>query len=313
MVDVSGGGSLAIGLETTHGTYLAPTIFVPITSESLAENRSDPMRKPILGRAVNSGKVEGREHVEGEITMELLPTLLPYFLVASRFGESITKSAATPFLYTAKDEAAVSVKAAKRSLTIGVDRAGVGFTYIGCQVTSFRFFFEDGIAMVAMNIIGREQTETFIPIPVVAPTQTPFAADEVGIEIAATSRVDLDSFEMTFEENGEPMFNLSGNTGADYVKFGEHNVEASFEVDFESKADYALWVARTTQAVKMTLTKSTEVVTAEIFGGLYDSFEVNLSDIGDQVRASATIMGAYNLASSGTSEITVTSVVDVDL
>ena len=313
MVDVAGAGSLAINLETTQGTYIAPTVFVSIVSESLAENRNDPMRRPIIGRAVNSGKVEGREHVEGEIVMELLPALFPYFLAASRFGESIIKSSSSPYSYTAKDEAAVNVTKANRSLTIGVNRAGVAFAYIGCQVTSFRFFFEDGIAMVAMQIIGREQTEDFSVLAVTAPTQTPFAADEVAIAIAAAARVDIDSFEMTFDDSGEARFNLSGKSGADYIKYGEHKAEASFEVDFESKADYAFWVARTAQAVKMTLTKGAEVVTTEIYGGLYDSFEVNLGDIGGQVRASANIMGSYVLTKTGASEIVVTTTADVSI
>ena len=307
MVDVAGGGSVAVNLETTQGTYVAPTIFAPITSESLSENRNDPKRMPILGRAVSSGRVKGREHVEGEIVMELLPDIFVYFLVASRWGNNISKAGSAPTVYTANDDAAVNVKAANRSLTIGINRAGIGFAYLGCQVTSFRFFFEDGIAMVAMNIIGRQETSSFSALAVTAPTQTPFAADEVAISIAGTARVDLDSFEMSFDDNGEAKFNISGNEAADYIKFGEHIAQASFEVDFESKADYGIWVARTVQKVKMVLTKGAEIVDVEIHGGFYDQFQVNLGDIGSQVRASATIEGAYLLTSTAASEIIVTS------
>ena len=310
MVDVAGGGTLQIAFETTHGTYIAPTLTVPIESETLAEMRNDPDRKPILGRAVRQGSVQGRHHVEGEIVMEALPTAMTYFLACSRWGNNIVKSGAGPFVYTANDDAAAHVKANDKSLTIAVDRAGIGFAYTGCQVVTSRFFFEDGIFKVAYQIIGRAQTEDYTPGAGTDPTETPFAADEVAITIAAAARVDVDSFEMEFDDAGEARFNLDGLPGASYVKFGEFTGKASFEVDFESKADYAIWVARTVQEVKLVMTK-TDTVDIEIHGGLYDSFEVGLAGIGDQVRASAEIGAAYVAGDTAAAEVVITHAVDI--
>jgi hypothetical protein len=310
MPDVAGGGTLQIAFESTTGTYTAPTLTVPIENETLAEMRDDPDRKPILGRAVRQGKVKGRGHVEGEIVMEALPTAMTYFLACSRWGNNIAKSGAGPYVYTATDDAAAHVKADDKSLTIAVDRAGIGFAYLGCQVVSSRFFFEDGIFKVAYQVIGREQSEDYTPGAGTDPTETPFAADEVAITIAAAARVDLDSFEMEFDDSGEAKFNLDGQEGASYIKFGEFTGKASFEVDFESKADYAIWVARTVQEVKLVMTK-TDIVDIEIHGGLYDSFEVGLSGIGDQVRASAEIGAAYVSGDSAAATIILTHAVDI--
>ncbi len=312
MPDVAGGGHVGVALEATTGTYEAPDVYAPIESESLSENRNDQKRNPIIGRAVNSGLVEGRAHVEGEIVMEFLPEIFVYFLTASRFGNNIAKTGVGPYVYTANDDAAAHVKTNARSLTIVMDKAGVGFAYLGCQVTSFRFFFEEGIPKVAMNVIGREQSEDYTPGSVTAPTETPFGADEVAITVAAGARTDIDSFEINLDDEGEAKFNLSGASGADYVKFGEHTGQATFEVDFESKADYAIWVARTVQEVKMTLTKgANQIAVVELHGALYDSFEVNLEGLGDQVRAAAQLDASYVTADTAATEIVITTNTDL--
>lgn len=311
MPDVAGGGHVMVSLESTHGTYEAPTITVPIESETLTEMRNDPTRNPILGRAVNHGKVKGREHVEGEIVMEALPLQMVYFMAVSRWNQA--KTGAGPYVYTFEDSAAAHIKGNDRSLSIGVARAGIGFAYLGCQVVGMRHFFEDGIFKVAYQIIGREQTNDFAALGTPAtPSETPFAADEVAITLAAASRVDIDSMEMSFDDGGEARFNLDGNEAASYVLFGEHDGRASFEVDFESKADYDIWAARTAQEAIMTLTKgANQIVNLEIHGGLYDSFEVALGGIGDQVRASAEIMASYDETATQASTIIITTNTDV--
>lgn len=311
MVDVAGGGHVGVAIETTHGTYAAPAVFAPITTESLAENRNDPTRKAILGQAVTLGKVKGREWVEGEITMEALPLPMVYFMAASRW--SIVKAGAGPYTYTATDSALAHQRATdNRSLTIVVERAGIGFAYLGCQVASQRHFVEDGIPMVTYSIIGREQTEDYTPGAVTIPTETPFGADEIALTIATLARCDIDSLEFNFDDNGEARFNLCGNEGADYVKFGEFNGSATFEADFESKADYALWVARTSQELKAVWTKSAnQALDIEIHGGLYDTYEVGLGAMGDQVRASAELMAVYASGDTAAAQIEITTNTDV--
>jgi hypothetical protein len=310
MPDVAGGGHVGLALETTHGTYIAPAVFAPITGETLGERRSDPLRKPILGQAVTLGKIGGREHVDGEIIMEALPTTMAYFLAASRWA--ITKAGAGPFTFTASDGADAHVKGDDRSLTIVTDRAGVGFAYLGCQVGSVRLFVDDGIPMVAYGIVGREQTEDYTPGAVTMPTEVPFGADDVALTVAASARVDIDSLEINLNDNAEPRFNLSGAEAADYVKFGEFEGSASFEIDFESKADYAIWVARTAQELKVVWTLSADqVIDFELHGALYDTFEVPLSAIGDQVRAAATMIAAYTVADTSAATIELTTVADI--
>ena len=314
MVDVAGGGHVGIALETTNGTYTAPTNFVAAISETLSATRNDPKRMPILGRAVTTGKVQGRQHVEGEIVTELMPESMAFFLTWSRFGANIAQAGVGPYTYDAVDDKVVHLKTTKRSLTIVTDRAGVGFAYLGCQVTAMRLTFEDGIPQMTYTIIGLEETDEYTPGAITEPTEVPFAADEAVVSIAASARVDLDSLEINIDDSGEARFNLSGQEAADYVKFGEHLSTASFEIDFESKADYAIWAAQTVQPLLVVITKGTDqIVSFELNGALYDTFEVGLSGLGDQVRASAEMMAAYDVTDTAAVTIALTTLEDLAL
>ena len=309
MVDVAGGGHVGLGIETTHGTIITPAVFAPVTAESLAEKINNVTRKPILGQPVTLGKVSGRSHVEGDITIEMLPLTMVYFLAASRWA--ITKSGIGPYLYVATDGSSAHVKGNNRSLTISIDRAGIGFAYLGCQVVGMKIFLEDGVPMVTYSIIGREEVN-YSPGAITIPTEVPFSADDIALTVAGSARTDIDTLEIDLDDNGEPRFNLSGSVKADYVKFGEFNGSASFEVDFESKADYSIWTALTVQELKAVWTIDADsIVDIELHGGLYDTYEVGLGAMGDQVRASAEIMAAYVAGDSAAVKIEITASVDV--
>lgn len=319
MVDVAGGGHVGIGLETTHGIFAAPTLFGPIVSESLQEIRTDSYRVPIIGRAVASGKTPGRHHVAGDITMEALPESMAYFLIASRWGSNVQKTGVGPFVYSATNSNVVHLKANSRSLSLSVDRAGVDFAYLGCQVVQATISFGDGgVPQVTYSIIGRKQTDDYTigTPPLSDPTELPFSVDECDLTIAGSSRGDIDaeSVEFVLNDNGEPRFNLTGQDAADYVKFGEFVGEANYEIDFESKADYAIWRARTAQELILHCEKSAnQMLDLEYHGAMYDTFEVALTAIGDQVRASAASRAVHNVSAGFAATLAITTQEDIAL
>jgi hypothetical protein len=316
-IEIAGAGHIGLALEATYGTYVAPTKYVPFTAESLVQPRTDPWRSPIIGQNMTMGKVKGRKHVEGAITMELLPEVFVYFLIASRWGDNIQKSGVGPYVYTATNGKAARLDTQTlRSLSLSVKRGGLGFAYVGCQVGGLRFFFEDGIPYVEAEVRGVQQTENYAsPGTPTVPAETPFAADECTVSIAASARTDLDSLEINFNDNPEVRQNLSGQEASDYVKWGEHVGEASFESDFTSKADYAIWEARTVQELILDCNKSAnQIVNVELHGGLYDAYEVSgAGALGDLIRASASIRSVYNVAASAGATITVTTTENVTL
>ena len=162
--------------------------------------------------------------------------------------------------------------------------------------------------------MGLEETTDYTPTSPTDPTEVPFGADETTVKVAASQRVDLDSLEITFDDNGEIKYNLSGQEAADYVKYGEFIGDASFEIDFESKADYALWKARTVQELIMNCTvDADQILDVEMHGGIYDTFEVGLTGLGDQVRASAGLRAVYATADTAAAQIELTTAVQVTI
>ena len=317
MVDVAGGGHVGLAIEAVNGTYQAPVKFAAILSESLQEVRTDSFRSPILGRAVASGKTPGRQHIAGDITMEALPEVMAYFLIASRMGENVVKGGAAPFTYTAMNDSVVHLKTNFRSLSLVVDRAGIGFAYLGCQVVQTTINFGDGgVPMVTYSIVGQRQSEDYTPGVVTFPTELPFSVDECTLTIATIARgdVDAESVEFVLNDNGEPKFNLTGQDRADYVKYGEFIGEASYEVDFENKADYAIWVARTAQELILDFNKdANQMVNLEFHGAMYDTFEVGLSALGDQVRGSASLRAIHDVTAGFATTMVITTNEDVTI
>jgi hypothetical protein len=251
--------------------------------------------------------------------MEALPEVMAYFLIASRWGSNVIKTGVGPFVYTATNSDVVHLKANKRSLTISIDRAGVDFAYLGCQVVQTTIGFGDGgVPQVTYSIIGRKQTDDYvIGVPVLSdPTELPFSVDECDLTIAASPRgdVDAESVEFVLNDNGEPRFNLTGQDAADYVKFGEFIGEANYEIDFENKADYAIWRARTAQELILHCEKSAnQKFDLEFHGAMYDTFEVALTAIGDQVRASAAARAVHNVAAGFAATLAITTAEDITI
>src|ERR1700712_2562342 len=118
-------GFMGIALETTPGTYQAPTLYVPIESEGLNYMQDTVWRRPIRQSADIIGAVDGNSRVEGDISGEAFEDVVATFLRAAR--TTFTKAGTTPnFTYTIVGSPnAVPAK----TLSITVIRNGIPFGY----------------------------------------------------------------------------------------------------------------------------------------------------------------------------------------
>ena len=69
--ELGGTGILGVAFETTYGTYIAPTKWIPIRSESLTEVEDKIYRTNIRGLADRSGAIQGYTHIEGDIEFDI--------------------------------------------------------------------------------------------------------------------------------------------------------------------------------------------------------------------------------------------------
>lgn len=279
---IGAAGIMGIALETTPGTYVTPQKYVPFMSESLTSTQATIWRRPIRQTADIVGAVPGNFNVEGEIQIEAMEDIVPYFLHAGR--HSTNKSAGPNFTYTFTPTAAAIPT---KTMSITVVRNGIVFGFVGCVVSSFTFTVEDGIMMMNMNILGQDEAVQSTPVPT-WPTTTPFGAGQYSVQIPTGVPVtDTDAFEFGVENNAEAQFRLkSTGRGAQFIKYGERSATINFERDFDSRTDFDAFKALTSASITVLASKgANNSISLLAPATIKDTYEVQNSGQGDLVRA----------------------------
>ncbi len=309
VVGIGGAGSFGIGLEAVAGTYVAPTEFLPIRSESLNFIDEVQYTRPIMGVVDPVHAVPGPQKVEGDVEFEVLAAELAFLMHGMRV--TVVKSGAGPdFKYVFTPSAAA--EAPLKTLSLTIVRNNIVFGYAGCVVGGLELTVDNGVFVGTCNIVGESEGTESAPTEVF-PTNVPYGADDYTIEIPTTTAVtDIDTFTWGVDDSAEAVFRLGNASQAAFVKFGERTVTLSVERDFESKADYDAFKALTAQEIRILVSKSAtdqvEIFTRE---AIKSSYEVNLSSQGDLLRGAIEYMGKYDLASTESYLITIDAAIDI--
>lgn len=299
---VGAGGILGIALETVTGTYTAPTKFVPFNSESLQYQQDTNWRRAIRNSPDVTYAVPGNAHVEGELQMDALEDIIPYFMMASRMD--VVKTGSTPnYIYTGTPNANATPA---KTMSITIVRNSVVYGYTGCVVGSFTFGVEDGGLTYNCNIFGNDEATQTTPGSITWPTTTPYGMGTYDIEIpTGTPVTDADTFEFQVEDNAEPQYRLKNTgRGANFIKFGEREVTTTMDRDFQTRTDYDAFKAMTAQSITIAASKGANnsiSIVAPVT--VKDTYEVGLSGQGDLVRAS---IAYQNLVGPSTAAYTIT-------
>jgi hypothetical protein len=294
MPGTGAGGFMGVAIEAVAGTYVAPTDYVPIDSESLQYVQDTVWRRPIRASADVVGAVPGNARVEGDIAMEATDTAVAVMLQAARV--SAVKTGTTPNYTYTYTGSAVAVPA--KTLSITVVRNGLAFGYTGCIVGSFSFTVEDAMLKFNPTILGRDEASQTLPTPTwgTGLTWTPFGAGKYSLEIpTATPITDSDGFEFSVDDSPETQYRLKSNNAAAFVAYGERTVTASIDRDFETRTDYDAFKALTSQSITLTATHgANNSISLNMPASIKDSYEVGLSGQGDLIRASVSYQGVLD-------------------
>jgi hypothetical protein len=286
---IGAGGFVGVAIETTAGTYTAPTKYIPIQNESLQYQQETIWRRPIRQTADIVGAVSGNAHVEGDISMEAFEDVVAVMLYAAR--TTPVKTGTTPnWIYTYTGNAnAIPTK----TMSITVVRNGVVFAYTGCVVSKFTFTIDDGLLMFNTSILGRDEATQSAPTPTWPVTQVPYGAGTYHLTIpTATQIFDADTFDFEVDDNGTPQYRLKDTgRGAQFINFGERAITLSTERDFDTRTEYDAFKSLTAQSITLAAAKGiNNSITLTIPAAIKDTYELGLSGQGDLIRASI----AYN-------------------
>jgi hypothetical protein len=265
-IDVAGAGFAGIALEAAGapGVFVPPTKFFPIKTDTMKLNKQTDWRRTMKGVVDTIGHVPGNMHVAGDIDVEFLEDVHPYFMMATRMN--VVKSAGpTNWIYTGTPfHNALPLAAAKSTLSITIVRGGQIFCFVGCIVHGHEFLLEGGVLMTKYHILGRDDVYAELTVTPSMPTNVPSATIPFGqgsynIQVpTATQIFDVDKFTFTVDEGGNAEFRLRNNTPAaggpsalspQFIRFGERKVDLKLERDFVDRTEYNNWQNQINRAI----------------------------------------------------------------
>jgi hypothetical protein len=292
---IGAGGLMGIAFETVVGTYVAPTKFIPILSETLEFKESNNFRRPIRQSAAQIGVVAGDFDIEGTITMEATEDTCLYFAETSRaLG---VKTGSVNFVYTYNP---TSVAIPPRTMSITVIRDGVVFAYTGCCTVKQTYSVNNNLLQYDVDIIGLNEATQSAPGSVTWPTSVPYGPGSWTVSIPnGTPVFDLDTFSFEIDDAGQANYRLKNARGAQFVNYGERSVQMTASRDFLDKTDYALFQSVAGQKITVLASNGTNNnIQFDIFNAIKDVYQVPLSGQGDLVRASITYQSVLDGAGS---------------
>jgi len=310
MVSIGASGFMGIAIESTPNEYEAPTKFFPIRNENLVWTQDTNWRRVIRGTVDIIGAAAGNGNAEGDVDMELLDDVLPYWLIASR-GEMVKTGAAPTFTYTftpTHDATPTS------TLSITVVRAGIAFGYVGCVVGNHSFGSDNDLATYTPTVVGTSEEEVAVPAaPVYRDDDDPFGSGMWNIQVPTGTQIfDADNYTLDINDNAEAQNRLKNSLGAQFVSFGERDVELTVDRDFEDRSEYNEFKLLTEKSISVRLEKEAgRAVQFNIPGSIKDTYEVSLTGVGDLVRASTTYRGIHAASVGGGFEIVVETDEDI--
>jgi len=308
-----GQGFMGIAFEPTYGTYVAPSEYFPIRSESLQYMQDTYFRRVIRGIVdIVPPAIQGYSHVEGEIEMDLMENVLPYFLRVGRWD--VVESGSTPnFIYTCTPTHIAGndgLPSTSEGLSITIVRAGVTFGYVGCLLGGLEISVDNGIPIMRFIIVGSDETTQSLPTATfqTGVGDTPFGAGQYDIQVPTASQIfDVENFVFTANDNAEPQYRLNDSTRARFVKFGEREMSMEFTRDFDGRTEYDTFKALTATSITIECSKGVNNgVAITLPTAVRETYELDgLSEQGELHMATVRFNGIYDTATSRAAQIVI--------
>ena len=293
-------GFIGIAPETTMGTYVAPTTYVPVLRDTLKYTESKYYSPQLRQQVIDAEVKPGYYHIEGDIEMEVDTNVFLYFLYASR--HAIAKTGAGPYVYTFTPTTAGSTSTGtglnQRTLSITAVRNGIVFGFTGMTVSQYEFTIDAGVLKCTLSMVGLGEAVQTLP------TATWIAADLLGADShnvflgpsgvtpTFTQDVNFNGFTFSINHNAEAQNRIKSQRSANYVKFGKTDLEIRSQLDFVSRTDYDAMVASTTKAIKLESTvgggaysAATDGISLQANRVAYDTYDIAVESIEDIIMA----------------------------
>jgi hypothetical protein len=309
------GGQLGICFQQSAGTaYYTGMKFLPFISESFNEEIPPIVAEGINGRYSEGPSYEGAHAVAGDVTFEVDPALIGYFLKGALGITSYAITTVTSFYFTHTFMPAPTdfdKYSAFTPMTIECYRdAGSAFTYYDACINTLSFEFAFGaLVKCTAGVIGAgfatsaKQTASFEPF-------SDFIWDQTSIAVAGTAVEDMQNLTITINNKLEATSTLDGSKFPNRVKrAGKRTIEVAGTLLFVSQAEAAVYRAQTERLFSIVSKQGSNQIQMDLPSVRYTTFPVNAGGPG-QIAVGFTGSAKYNIG-SGTDIRFITSVVSM--
>lgn len=302
---LGGGGALGFAFETVYGTYVPPTIWVPIISEDFRYTEERYFSPQLRQQVMVSDVKQGYYHIEGDVVMEVDSNFFPYFMYISRHTTSKTGTA--PYTYKSVPNKMASVGSPAKSASITIIRNDIAFGYTGCVCGQYEFAVEDGVLRATMSLLGLADTAPAGPFVPTWLTPDLLGADAHAVFVATdfgpapafgAASVDFNGITITMNHNAAAQNRIVKNRAASYIAFGETEISFTTELDFVTRTEYDNFVSTLQRGMKLESTQGattfatcTDGTKIQLNRFAYETYDVNLPAMGDLIMAGATGRG----------------------
>lgn len=257
---------LGIGNESTYGTRVAPTTFIPFESESLALTQEYIENQPLMSGVMVQPQgyhVASTRSAEGSVEM------LYFDRGMGKILNLLTGSSVSPATPSGATNARTQTfpigltSPVGKSLTIQVGRPDTTgtvrpFDYIGSKISEASIAVEaGGAATLSLNVDARdEKTDQSLATPTYTAAAKPYGFQNWGISIGGSAAANVRSLTITIPLNmATDRYNL-GNSGIkdEPLVNAQSEIAVSATLEFRSLADHNRFRNETVVALVATAT-----------------------------------------------------------
>lgn len=305
------GGAIGITMQQSFGTaYTTGMKFQPFISESLNESIPPVVVEGMRGIYDEGDSLEGPHEISGDISFEVDPCMIGYFLKGFCHSTSYEATTVTSYYYThefmpAQDD--FDAMAATPPMTIEAYRdAGSAFQYYDCCINTLSFEFAQGALIKStVGVIGAgftmaaKQTASYEPF-------SEFTWDQTSISIAGTAVDEIQDMTIALNNNLEAVSTIDGTKYPNRIqRAGKRTVEISGTILFISEAEANVFRAQTERRLVITTQQNCNAINIDIPSFRYSAFPVNMGGPG-KIAVGFSGNAKYNAGSGTAIQITTT-------
>lgn len=244
-------GYVGYGVESTEGTTVAPTIFLPVSSFSFEDTNDYLIPDQIRGTRDRYTLMAAPYMTSGTMDMELVPNGIGPLLRSAFAGGAATTSAYTGGGY----QHLITPGNTSPTFTFESSAADIlVMRYGGIRVNSLEISAAFGeLVTASFGLEGTTRVKMGSPVAETYVDALPFSFAGASVKVANTEIGNVKSFSASVGNNLERIGTLRKTRAWKRTALGMRDLGLSLTMDFTDTADYDLFLAETEFSVQIHL------------------------------------------------------------